>query len=105
MIFACQHCGGMEPIIIAALAAAWAFFGNWLFKQYRKLQNWWHPVCLHPQIQSNKWLDKNDTPMVTSWCPDCGWHDEGHVYADPASWIAQGTWTDGKNDPWVMVTK
>ena len=44
------------------------------------------PKCIHPRLQSRKWLEEG-TPMVESWCPDCGWHDKGHVYADPSTWI------------------
>ena len=30
---------------------------------------------------------RDGTPMCGSRCPDCGWHDEGHVHADPDTWL------------------
>jgi hypothetical protein len=43
--------------------------------------------CTHPNKQAFKWLSDDGTPMLTRWCPDCGWHDEGHVHADPETWL------------------
>lgn len=42
--------------------------------------------CTHPNLVSHKWLDDN-TPMMSANCPDCGFNDCGHVYADPETWL------------------
>jgi hypothetical protein len=34
-----------------------------------------------------KRMANDGTPMCGSRCPDCGWHDEGHVHADPDTWL------------------
>jgi hypothetical protein len=46
----------------------------------------WREKCTHPRAMSRKWLEEG-TPMIESFCPDCGWRDLGHVYADPNTWI------------------
>jgi hypothetical protein len=43
--------------------------------------------CTHEGCYQRKWLDENDTPMVTTICDKCGFRDEGHVYADPRTWL------------------
>lgn len=46
------------------------------------------PPCQHKNVIERKWLDRNDTPMVEIDCPDCGFHDMGHVHADPKTWLS-----------------
>lgn len=46
------------------------------------------PPCEHKNATTRKWLDRNDTPMAATNCPDCGFSDTGHVYADPKTWIS-----------------
>jgi RNase P subunit RPR2 len=42
--------------------------------------------CAHTSAKVVKWLEKG-TPMVEVTCSECGWHDFGPVYADPADWV------------------
>ena len=42
--------------------------------------------CEHKNAVVKKWLDKG-TPMVEITCPDCNFHDFGHVHADPVDWV------------------
>lgn len=45
--------------------------------------------CQHGRATSRKWLDKDQTPMIWTHCPDCGFTDRGHVYADPETWLSE----------------
>jgi hypothetical protein len=40
MIFACQHCGGLEPYIIAIVLAAW----GGLTYTLARVRSWFRPV-------------------------------------------------------------
>lgn len=42
--------------------------------------------CDHATATISKWLDKG-CPMVEITCGECGYHDRGHVHADPADWV------------------
>jgi len=34
----------------------------------------------------NQWVAKDDTPMISFVCLDCGYKDYGHVYGDSENW-------------------
>lgn len=56
-------------------------FWNWLRHLFAK-------VCSHPNLKEQKWLDDEETPMVTCYCPDCGFWDISSVDIE--------TWLDGE---------
>lgn len=43
--------------------------------------------CKHPGLVERKWIDADGTQMVYVRCPDCGFLDSGHVYANPETWL------------------
>jgi len=42
--------------------------------------------CEHTSLQEKRWVEDDSTCMVSHNCPDCGFYDRGHVYADPETW-------------------
>jgi len=53
------------------------------------LADWWKLFrirrgwigCRHPKLERIRWRSLTDgCPMVESFCPDCGYHDLGHVH-------------------------
>lgn len=50
---------------------------------FKRFINWMFPKCQHNKNRNTTtWLAEDGTPMVESYCLDCGWRDYGHVYAD-----------------------
>lgn len=47
---------------------------NWLKRLFRK-----PPPCKHERANHGWWRDGNNILFVETMCPDCGWHDSGHV--------------------------
>lgn len=41
--------------------------------------------CTHPNAIVHKWVE-NNTPFIDTYCPDCGYHDHGHVHGDVEGW-------------------
>lgn len=41
---------------------------------------WGWKRCDHRNANSDSWRDRDGTLMVRTDCPDCGWHDFGHVH-------------------------
>lgn len=41
--------------------------------------------CKHSRMNIKKWVE-DGVPMQRVSCPDCGFYDCGHVYADPNDW-------------------
>ena len=39
--------------------------------------------CKHPNLDEKRWIENDGTCMVRHSCPDCGFFDCGHVYANP----------------------
>lgn len=53
--------------------------------------------CEHDQnFRMNKYLDKDDTPMIEFDCLDCGYKDHGHVYGDAEGWVEYKQVRNGK---------
>lgn len=51
---------------------------NWLVRLFRGSSPCRHSV----NSVSQAWRDVNGTPMSSFRCLDCGFFEEGHVYAD-----------------------
>lgn len=43
-------------------------------------------MCSHTNLKELRWLE-NGTPMIRQNCLDCGFRDEGHVHANPETWL------------------
>jgi len=42
--------------------------------------------CTHSNLEGHRWLDWNDKPGVSTFCPDCGFSEHVYVSADPKTW-------------------
>lgn len=41
---------------------------------------WGWKRCDHRDVKWRNWREPDGTLMMVADCPDCGWHDFGHVH-------------------------